>query len=242
MLDFQKILQYLAVLTLFGLIFNAILESEPEFEFAQREVAKQTGAFLSFLGYNAGHYDYVVFASYGANFEEIEKTLSVYGFQKSIYSGGVEFKVERIHPDWLKIVKEYVQTLRNKGEPVIGSDHVFYIQGKNLVEIQVIPNCVGWIGIFSICALIIGYPGFNFRKKLNGLLVCIPIIYAVNILRLSVIAIAGAEYGFNVMDFVHTFLWKFLLLFVTILLWYLWIKTDGFEIKEKNKKKRIVKK
>ena len=98
----------------------------------------------------------------------------------------------------------------------------FIIAGDEL-QVEIIPECVGWMGLFAIVALILAYPTVEWRKRMIGLILFIPLMYLVNILRLTTTIYAGYHYGMGVFEFVHSFLWKTVLIGFALLFWILWL-------------------
>jgi len=90
------------------------------------------------------------------------------------------------------------------------------------LETKIIPACVGWFGLFAVSALIIAYPA-SIKKKATGLIISLPIMYTVNILRLTTTISIGYYKGLRALAFVHDFLWKTVLVTSAFALWLLWI-------------------
>lgn len=96
--------------------------------------------------------------------------------------------------------------------------------GSNaLFEVQIIPECVGWIGIFAVSALVIAYPRVPWRKRAVGLLITLPTMYVINVLRLVTSVYSAYIGGIRTFEFTHNTLWKATLILCALGLWMVWI-------------------
>ncbi len=133
-----------------------------------------------------------------------------------------------------KIVAEHTVLLLNtagvKASTITAGGKVMII--TKWLEVEIIPACVGWIGLFAVSALIIAYPA-RLKKKLFGLALALPAMYTVNILRLFTTVIIGYYKGINALAFAHNFLWKTTLILSAFIIWVAWI---WFVVEEKKLK------
>ncbi len=81
--------------------------------------------------------------------------------------------------------------------------------------------CTAWRSIFAFLALVVASP-CSWKSKRRALL-GIPVIYAVNILRLVGICLVALCIP-SIVEFVHTILWREGLMLVIFALWYYWFK------------------
>ncbi|HOV33282.1 MAG TPA: hypothetical protein PLX23_07970 [Candidatus Hydrogenedens sp.] len=88
----------------------------------------------------------------------------------------------------------------------------------------IISEC-GAIEIMAIFfAAIIAFPTF-FRKKLLGVIVGIPLMYFVNIFRLSFLAVVGAlNAGGKWFEFLHYYVWQAIYIVFVVAVWLVWIE------------------
>ena len=100
--------------------------------------------------------------------------------------------------------------------------------GTNLVNyggitLVIVNECVGWMGIFAVTALILAYPGVSWKKRAKGILVAVPTLYAVNLMRLVTTFSAGYYFGSGALYFTHDLLWRTVLIIFALLFWSAWI-------------------
>lgn len=89
-----------------------------------------------------------------------------------------------------------------------------------------IPEC-GAIEIMAIfLAAVLAFPTL-WRKRLIGLLAGIPIMYSVNIFRLTVLAVIGAmdtSLGRTWFNFAHEYVWQAIYIIFVVAVWLLWVE------------------
>lgn len=88
----------------------------------------------------------------------------------------------------------------------------------------VVPECVGLYGIFAVAALFAAGPG-KAREKLKGLAWAIPLMYAVNLLRLSTSFYSFYAYGMEAFALIHGILWKTILVLSSAIIWGAWLRS-----------------
>ena len=118
-----------------------------------------------------------------------------------------------------------------------------FIIMENL-QVEIVQECVGWLGLFAVAALILAYPRVPWGKRVFGLAFALPIMYIINLLRVFTTLYLGYHHGQEVFEFVHSVLWKTLLVGFALLIWWLWLKfvVDAKETpKRKKKKKKLFK-
>lgn len=93
----------------------------------------------------------------------------------------------------------------------------FNVEGK---VIGIDRACTGYKSMIAFLALVFATP----KKGKKKALLLLPVIYAANIVRIQTTIMAGASFGKAVFDFVHTILWREMLIILIIGLWYLWLK------------------
>jgi exosortase/archaeosortase family protein len=101
----------------------------------------------------------------------------------------------------------------------------YQVLGRFFVFI-IVPEC-GAIEVMAIfLAAVVAFPT-RWRKKLAGLLAGLPVMYGVNVLRLSFLAVVGAldtsrdRWIFN---FAHEYLWQTVYIAFVVVVWLLWIE------------------
>ena len=84
-------------------------------------------------------------------------------------------------------------------------------------------DCTGWKSMLFLTALIIAVPCVEWKKKLAGILIGIPILWIGNIARIFLIVLIGINYGFEAAELVHTYLWQLGLISLVLLIWLIWL-------------------
>ncbi|MBI1972361.1 MAG: exosortase/archaeosortase family protein [Candidatus Aenigmarchaeota archaeon] len=90
------------------------------------------------------------------------------------------------------------------------------------VTINIAADCTGWKSAVAYMALVLAVPGISNKKRLVGL-VGIPILYLVNVARISFLMWAVVNMGFGYFRIFHEFLWKLGLSLAVLAVWYLWL-------------------
>ncbi len=97
--------------------------------------------------------------------------------------------------------------------------------GRSFVFI-IVPEC-GAIEVMAIfLAAVIAFPT-RWWKRLLGLLVGLPVMYFVNVFRLSCLAVVGALDTTKdrwVFDFAHHYVWQTIYIVFVVAVWLLWIE------------------
>ncbi len=93
-----------------------------------------------------------------------------------------------------------------------------------MTDIAIDSACTGYRSMFAFAGLVFAYPRVPMKKRLYGLLMGIPIIYAVNIARVVSTIMAAVWFGKGYIDVVHTILWREGLIFIILILWIIWLK------------------
>jgi exosortase/archaeosortase family protein len=83
--------------------------------------------------------------------------------------------------------------------------------------------------------LIIAVPCVEWKKRLAGILIGIPILWIGNIARIFLIVLIGINYGFEAAELVHTYLWQLGLISLVLLIWLIWLYWVGKIFKTKSK-------
>ena len=121
--------------------------------------------------------------------------------------------------DLLIRIRELEETLssqRRENAPVE------VIEGRRF-RFTVIPEC-GAIETMAIyIAAILGFPALMW-KRLAGIVLGIPLLYAVNIFRLSCLGLIGAWFDTAVFDFAHHYVWQAIYLVFVVVVWLLWME------------------
>ncbi|MBN1896956.1 MAG: exosortase/archaeosortase family protein [Candidatus Aenigmarchaeota archaeon] len=92
-------------------------------------------------------------------------------------------------------------------------------------------DCTGWKSMMLLFALMFATMEAGYRRKLLGLAVGIPLIYAANLLRILAVVFTESLYGYDTAMFVHDWLWQLGLLAVVLVIWLCWLKWDRLTAK-----------
>lgn len=98
------------------------------------------------------------------------------------------------------------------------------------VTIDIAADCTGWKSAVAYLALVLAVPGISNKKRLLGL-VGIPILYAVNVARISFLLWVVVNAGFDYFRVFHEYLWKLGLSVAVLIVWYVWLTKIAGEIK-----------
>ncbi|MBX7255278.1 MAG: archaeosortase/exosortase family protein [Candidatus Hydrogenedentes bacterium] len=98
---------------------------------------------------------------------------------------------------------------------------------------NVVPDCGALSSMAIFLAAMLAFPT-HMWKRLVGLLIGIPILYAVNIVRLSCLAVIGAytDAG-ELFTFAHEYVWQGIYILFVVTVWLLWVE---FLVKPRKKK------
>ncbi len=104
--------------------------------------------------------------------------------------------------------------------------------------IEIIKDCVGWKSFMAVCALIFAVRKVSAKKRIKGILIAAPIIFAGNIFRIFTSIYLSVTFGYKWFDFIHNILWQWGLIALVILIWWVWLeKIADIGTKTRTKKK-----
>jgi exosortase/archaeosortase family protein len=223
-----ELLYFVAILAFFAAALNYVMAARPDMTFEQRVVAHHTASILNTFSGNVQIYEWSVEA--GERYStELKNSLLLLGFEEIQGEGGTEFRKARLLPDDERVAELFLEQRMRMGERIHISKANIILSGG--FKIEIIPECVGWVGIFAAAALILAYPRAGLKKRVLGLFIALPLMYAMNILRLvlSIAVVDTSNLAF--FEFVHNVLWQFLLVAWALCLWLFWIY---FVVEEKD--------
>lgn len=130
---------------------------------------------------------------------------------------------------WLFALKGYIQWGNGTAQIVSSILNTMGIQNivdRNIICLHndtwnVTSECTAINAVFLFIAFILAYSS-TFKSKAFGLISGIPLILAVNILRLVVLGWV-TEYWPKHAHLFHDYVWETIFLFFIILLWFIWI-------------------
>ena len=103
------------------------------------------------------------------------------------------------------------------------------------LDVKIIPLCTGYISTSVLAGFIIAFPS-SARKKLYGMLIFIPLIYAGTIARLATSFYIGNAHGTEAFALTHDLLWQFGMMIIVVTLAFLWLH---FFVKKESVTKRM---
>ncbi len=120
--------------------------------------------------------------------------------------------------------QERMRELREAQQTVAGADEGRKRLRGDEFTFVVIPEC-GAIEIMAIFfAAVIAFPT-RWWKRLLGVLLGLPVMYAVNVFRLAVLAFIGAvDHSREWFDFTHEYIWQTVYIIFVIVSWLLWVE------------------
>lgn len=89
---------------------------------------------------------------------------------------------------------------------------------------RVVPDCGAIPSISIFVAAVLAFP-VRFWRRLAGVLLGVPILYLVNVVRLTTLAFIGAWYGGGeVFRFSHEVVWQGIFIIFVVGVWLLWVE------------------
>ncbi|MEA1864799.1 MAG: archaeosortase B [Euryarchaeota archaeon] len=106
---------------------------------------------------------------------------------------------------------------------ILGVSNV--VSGNNVImeglSLKIIDECTAMFGSIVYVSCVLAYPT-DVKKKLTGIALGIPSLYAINMVRLVVLAFVGLWYP-EIFDYVHTYLWQTIFIVFVIAIWLIWV-------------------
>lgn len=97
-------------------------------------------------------------------------------------------------------------------------------------DFSIIKDCTGWKGMIFFTALIASASS-SFKEKVKALSINLPIIYSVNLLRLSTLIFITSNMGLRAYNISHDLLWQLTMIVLVLSLWLLWMRRTKFNSK-----------
>ena len=219
----NNLLQFIAVLAIAAILLNYLMAIDRNMTFEKRAVGKQVTLMLKATGINASFYEQVIRINPYPKTDQAAMQLSRYLNERKQVQGQIELRAKHLNPDDAQIIQKYVEEEQAKGNPIYYSTAYIITTGEfGETQIEIVPECIGWIGLFAIIALILATPKINLRKKAKGILIATPIVYLVNLLRLTTTIYIGTKAGEAALHLAHDILWRIVLIGTAIIIWLAW--------------------
>ena len=91
----------------------------------------------------------------------------------------------------------------------------------NGFSVKIIDECTGVFEVVIYTIAVLAYPA-TLRKRLLGVAAGVPIIFGVNIVRLTILMMAGAK-SYDLFLFLHLYLWQITLILIIAGVWVAWL-------------------
>ena len=106
------------------------------------------------------------------------------------------------------------------GHPnTLNGHEILVTQPEGMRSIDVSWDSTGWKSLYAMFSLIMATPLVRPGTKLRYIAAFLPAVFAVNIFRIVTTISIAITYGFSYFDFVHLFLWRWLLIATILALW-----------------------
>jgi archaeosortase B (VPXXXP-CTERM-specific) len=86
---------------------------------------------------------------------------------------------------------------------------------------RIIDECTAMFGSIVYISCVLAYPT-DPKKKIVGIALGIPCLYAINMVRLIVLAFVSI-FSPDMFEFVHTYLWQTIFIIFVIVIWLIWV-------------------
>ncbi len=135
-------------------------------------------------------------------------------------------------PAQIFLAKIITASLKALGYNASSSNQIVTLKtSQEIVMIEMVFDCTGWKSLYLLTALAfaITYP---LKKKLTFLLLGLPFVFFLNYLRVLTTIVFALQYGFRNLEIVHTLLWREGLIMAVVLVWYLWLRRENYNIEQ----------
>ncbi len=92
----------------------------------------------------------------------------------------------------------------------------------NGFSMEILDECTAVFSAIVYCSCVLAYPT-GLKNKGIGIAFGVPSLYAINILRLIVLALVGTSYP-GMFEFVHVYLWQASFIIFVVVIFLLWLK------------------
>lgn len=98
-----------------------------------------------------------------------------------------------------------------------------YISINDIGPIKIVKDCLGWKSMLALTGLILATRGVKWKRKIYGIAAGLIFVQLANILRLFSTFYSVVVFEIN-FEIVHTFIWRWGLTLLVLLLWIGWLK------------------
>ena len=147
-------------------------------------------------------------------------------------------KIKELSESYGPETKPQIEALRSELKDLearkkeLSPEELLEANKSKMMPFSVIPEC-GAIEVMAIFAsAVLAFPA-RWKKRILGIIIGIPVLYGVNILRLTCLAIIGAWYDRSVFNFAHEYVWQGIYIVFVLFLWLVWVEFDKLMSKER---------
>jgi len=98
------------------------------------------------------------------------------------------------------------------------------LASNQLLKIDISFDSTGWKTLYALVALVLATPARKPKDKMRFLAIGLPVLFALNLLRIATTILVAVVFGFQYFEVVHIFLWREGLIAAVVLIWYLWLR------------------
>ncbi|MCD6591274.1 MAG: exosortase/archaeosortase family protein [Candidatus Aenigmarchaeota archaeon] len=131
-----------------------------------------------------------------------------------------------LYPVQLLVAKNVYNVLQLLGFHVTLKDITIIIT-ENAFVFLISEDCTGWKSMLFFIALVVATMHVDVKKKICGILVGVPIVYAGNIIRILAVVFVQQRYGITAAKLFHDYLWQAGLISLVLLTWVVWLMYAG---------------
>jgi len=105
-------------------------------------------------------------------------------------------------------------------------------------SVEIIDECTGLFEMLIFLAAVLSF-STTIRKKLLGIAIGFPAIFVFNLIRITLLLVAGAS-SFEMFNFMHLYLWQVTLIIMISTIWIGWLYLVVYRDDRKSKQKTTV--
>ena len=126
--------------------------------------------------------------------------------------------------EYFAVLKAVVATVLSSILNLLGIKAI--VQGEDILlgsfSLSIVEECTALFASLIYVSCVLAYPA-DLKSQLIGIGFGIPVIQAVNIIRLVVLSITGLYYP-GIFEFVHTYIWQSIFIIFLISVWLVWLE------------------
>lgn len=163
-------------------------------------------------------------AGYQESIEKHPKLGLLFPFISKLFVAGLVFRgILLLEPDTY-ILQEYLAQITAETLNLLGGNYQLeeaLIIGEK-ANYLVTRDCLGWKSASAFVGLVFASTS-NLRNHLNTLIIGISALMGANLIRV-VTTVWLSELGITSFEIIHTFLWRWGMTGIVLIIWYIWLK------------------